>query len=300
MWSTRLPAPRLTTLTAGASVARRLPRRFDYTTVGHVTVDVMPDGSRRPGGSAFYAALQAARLGMRTLIVTKGSAAEIERLVEPWRGEIDLKVLPAAQTTTLATSGLGKARAQRVLAWAGRIDEQLTLDTQILHLAPVARETPGDWWGHADFLGITPQGLVRQWSQEDGGVVNHVPLDPALLPVGGDAFVLSETERDSCESLNARPYGAVVAITAAAEPTTIRLADGKLVRVRVPAIESPRDDIGAGDVFAAAFFSLLHEGRSPRDAAIFANAAAAVRISGFGPGAIGDRPTIEERRRSTA
>jgi len=37
--------------------------RFDYTAVGHVTIDVMPDGSRRPGGGAFYAALQAARLG---------------------------------------------------------------------------------------------------------------------------------------------------------------------------------------------------------------------------------------------
>jgi len=28
------------------------PPAFDYVTVGHVTVDVLPDGSRRPGGTA--------------------------------------------------------------------------------------------------------------------------------------------------------------------------------------------------------------------------------------------------------
>ena len=36
-----------------------------YVTVGHVTIDVLPDGERRPGGTAFYSALQAARLGLR-------------------------------------------------------------------------------------------------------------------------------------------------------------------------------------------------------------------------------------------
>ena len=46
--------------------------QFDYTTVGHVTIDVLDDGSRRAGGTAFYSALQAARLGRRALIVTRG------------------------------------------------------------------------------------------------------------------------------------------------------------------------------------------------------------------------------------
>ncbi len=285
----------------GGSVAGRLERSFDYTTVGHVTVDVMADGSRRAGGSAFYAGVQAARLGLRTLIVTKGSPEEVGRLMEPWRENLDLTVLPAANTTTFATSGEGTARVQRVLAWAGTIDEQLTLDTHLLHLAPVAGETPRVWRGAADFVGITPQGLVRQWDRAGGGVVHHVPLNPALLPARGDAFVLSETERDSCESLTASNSSAVVAITAADEPTTIMLGDGELIRVGVPAIERPlRDDVGAGDVFATAFFVALYEGRPPADAAAFANAAAAVRIGGLGPGAIGERAVIEARRRSVA
>ena len=45
---------------------------YDYTAVGHVTADVFADGSVRPGGSALYSALQAARLGRRALIITQG------------------------------------------------------------------------------------------------------------------------------------------------------------------------------------------------------------------------------------
>jgi ribokinase len=65
--------------------------------------------------------------------------------------------------------------------------------------------------------------------------------------------------------------------------------------VRVPEIDDFRDDVGAGDVFAAAFFVALGEGRTPRAAAAFANAAAAVRIAGAGADAIGDRTAVEER-----
>jgi sugar/nucleoside kinase (ribokinase family) len=68
--------------------------------------------------------------------------------------------------------------------------------------------------------------------------------------------------------------------------------------VEVPATGNPRDDLGAGDVFAAAFFVALFEGQDPAHAASFANAAAAIRIQGPGPGAIGDRAAIEARLRS--
>ncbi|MCW3069750.1 MAG: hypothetical protein JWL67_2375, partial [Solirubrobacterales bacterium] len=66
---------------------------FDYTTLGHVTVDVLEDGSRQPGGTAFYSALQAARLGRRTQILTRGRAEELEALLEPYRSELEVTVL---------------------------------------------------------------------------------------------------------------------------------------------------------------------------------------------------------------
>jgi hypothetical protein len=275
--------------------------RFDYTTVGHVTADVMPDGSRRPGGSAFYSALQAARLGQRTLILTRGEPSVIETLLHPYRGELELEVRPAIETTTLETSGSGETGSQRVLAWAGAIGEGLRIDTSILHLAPVARETPGRWHGPSDFVGLTPQGLVRGWSEESG-VIGPCPPDTRLIPERSDALVMSEHERASCAELiaTAREAGSIVAVTAGASPATILLPGVDELMAEVPPIGHPRDDVGAGDVFSAAFFVALAEGQAPEAAAAFANAAAAVRISGEGAGAIGDRPSIEARLRAVA
>jgi hypothetical protein len=298
---------------------------FDYTTVGHVSVDVMPGGARRAGGSAFYSALQAARLGQRSLIITQGVEAEIQSVLAPYRSELELQILPASETTTLQSTGDRAPRAQRLLAWAGRMEEGIEIDSSIVHLAPIARETPRRWSGSADFIGLTPQGLVRAWAGANREI-RLVALAPALLPERWDAAVISETERESCTGLipatasrraasrgpaaadgDAGPTAVgdeaapavrsrgVVAVTAAAAPTSIHMPGGEVARVRVPVIEDFCDDVGAGDVFAAAFFVALHEGRPARAAAAFANAAAAVRIAGAGAGAIGDRTAIEAR-----
>ncbi len=291
---------------------------FDYTTVGHVTVDVLDDGSRRAGGTAFYSAVQAARLGLRTLILTRGVPGEIDELIAPHRGELELTVQPAPRTTTLRTLGSGSDRSQRVLAWAGPIAGDLALDTAILHLAPVARETPGRWHGReqgraplregqppregAAFVGLTPQGLVREWGGPGGRIAQVSPAGAAAraaaaLAARCDAIVVSEHERASCAGLlaGATAAGAVVVITAGAGPNTILTPGGEALELDVPALEQPVDDLGAGDVFAAAFFVALSEGQPPLDAAAFANAAAAVRMSGSGAGAIGGREEIEAR-----
>src|SRR5208283_5767507 len=123
--------------------------------------------------------------------------------------------------------------------------------------------------------------------------------DPRLLPDSCDAIVLSEAELASCAALIAEraAAGAIVAVTAGASPTTILGAGDAELTVEVPHLERPGDDVGAGDVFAAAFFIALVEGRAPGSAADFANAAAAVRMGGAGAQAIGERPAIEARLR---
>jgi 1D-myo-inositol 3-kinase len=271
---------------------------FDYTTVGHVTIDVLEDGSRRAGGAAFYSALQAARLGLRSLILTRGVAREIEETIEPYREELELRILPARHTTTLRTIGSGSTRSQRVLAWAGPIAADLALDTSILHLAPVARESPGDWHGLVGFTGLTPQGLVRQWSAP-GAEIELAPPTPAAASVAErcDAIVVSEREHAACAGMidAAGAAGAVVAVTAGARPTTLLVAGSASVELDVLEIADPVDDLGAGDVFAAAFFVELAAGRPALEAAAFANAAAAVRVDGLGAGAIGGREQIEAR-----
>jgi sugar/nucleoside kinase (ribokinase family) len=263
----------------------------------------LPGGARRAGGSAFYSALQAARLGQRSLIITQGVEAEIEALLDPYRSELELQIVPAGKTTTLQSTADRGPGAQRLLAWAGRMEEGLQIDSSIVHLAPIARETPTRWSGRADFIGLTAQGLVRAWAGARREI-RLVALAPALLPQRWDAVVISESERQSCAGLiptaPAEAGHGVVAVTAAAAPTSIHMPSGELARVHVPEIENFCDDVGAGDVFAAAFFVALHEGRPAPAAAAFANAAAAVRIAGAGAGAIGGRAAIEARLGATA
>jgi hypothetical protein len=303
--------------------------RYDYVAVGHVTRDLIededaPGGARsQPGGTAFYSALQAARLGLRASIVTQGVPSQIEHLLAPYRGELDLHVIRAPQTTTLATRGEGAERVQSVLAWAGPIVEAPSVQTEILHLAPVARETRARWRGRARFVGVTPQGLVRAWSEHEqtaafdtdsapgdiplagaarraAGEVGTIPLEATLLPSSFDAAVISEHERACCPSLftTAEACGACVAVTAGARPASLYVyARGgePALRDAMPHPVAVRDDLGAGDVFAAAFFVALSEGREPLAAAAFAHTAAGVRIAAVGADAIGTRAQIAAR-----
>ncbi len=300
---------------------------FDYLTVGHVTVDVLDDGTRQPGGSAFYSALQAARLGLRTQILTCGAAGEIEALLAPYEDEVSLRVLPAAHTTVLATSGEGATRRQRLLAWAGRLPEQLRLDSEIVHLAPVVRELPERFGGEWRLLGLTPQGLVREWSpagapEPQPGTELALPSLPAraraeprqerrargdserMRSLGAvcDAIVLSELETSACEELivAARARDALVAITAGPRPVTLYVGEvAEEVGVTPLRRGVAASDMGAGDVFAAALFAELAGGSEPRAAVEFAAAAAAVRMHAPGTGAIADRSAIERYMRAS-
>lgn len=275
----------------------------DYTTIGHVTVDVREDGTRGPGGTALYSALQAARLGLRARIVTAGVPREIEGLLEPYRPELDLVVLGAQHTTTLATRGVGAEREQRLLAWAGPIEGIPPLSTSILHIAPVARETFRGWDARAELVGLTPQGLARRWERIGGRVTLGDPPEAAIpLAARCDALVISEDERESCAGLltAATAAGALVAVTAAERPGTLLLDDGSQLPLEVSAVAEPVEDLGAGDVFAAGLFVELWRGRAPAQAARFAGAAAAVRMRGRGPQAIGGEAEIAARLNARA
>ena len=276
--------------------------RFDYTTIGHVTADVLGDGTRRPGGSAFYSALQAARMGLRSCILTRGKPAEIEELLAPFRAELELEVEPASHTTTLLTTGAGAARRQSVLAWAGEIGEA-QIDTAILHLAPVAREGPQRWLGQCAFVGLTPQGLAREWSGAEAEIALSAPApEQEALAARCDALVLSEVERPYCEAMieRARHAGAVVAVTAGAGQKTLLLPDGTDLELPAEPVREAHDDLGAGDVFAAALFIAMYEGRDAPHAARFASAAAALRVERTGAVAIASRSAVEARLREGA
>lgn len=268
--------------------------RYDYVAVGHVTADIMADGSRRAGGTALYGALQAARLGLRALILTRGLPEEVEQLLRPYSAELELRVQPAPHTTALLTSGADGQRRQRVLAWAGPMRQERLPEAAVVHLAPVAAELSGPVRAGSCFLGLTPQGLARAWPGPEREIVTVAP-SPKQQAIARecDAMVLSVHERGACEGMIEATLraGGVVAVTAAHEPTEI-MAGELLERVPVEEVEQPADDLGAGDVYASAFFIELAGGADPLAAARTAAAAAALRMLGSGPEAIADGQAI--------
>jgi sugar/nucleoside kinase (ribokinase family) len=271
--------------------------RTRYLAVGHVVADVLAGGERRAGGTALYSALQAARLGLTATVVTRGDPAELGELLAPYEAELELIVQPAAETTTLLTDGSGSERRQRVQAWAGPVALERLPGAEILHLAPVAAELAGRARGGWPFVGLTPQGLVRRWEGPED-VVRVARCDPALIELAGrcDALVISEHEADSCAGLVERGLrdGATVAVTHG--PASTRILLGRdCHEVAVEPVADPADDLGAGDVYAAAMFVALARGAEALTAARFAGAAAALRMLGTGPGAIADREAIERR-----
>jgi sugar/nucleoside kinase (ribokinase family) len=278
---------------------------LDYVALGHVTLDRQPDGSVLPGGTVLFAALQAARLGLRAGIVTAGRPADLDAALAPYRAEVAIELHPTAETTTFTNAGVGAARRQTLHAWAGPV--QLAGDralarleqARIVHLGPVAREVEPATLPPlpaGTLVGATPQGWLRRWGAD--GAVSAVPLElsPALT-ARFDAFVLSETERalaaDTIEAV--RACGGLVVVTRGAAGCLVLAPDG---RSKVPALRCPLvDDTGAGDIFAASFFVALAEGRSPVAAARFANAAAGLSIGGPGVTAIASRDAIERAMR---
>jgi len=285
-----------------------------YLAIGHVTVDLDPDnGAPRLGGTALYAALTAARFGVDAAILTRGNyetfGADIREALARYSREVAMIVQEASAPTVFTNRTVAGRREQVVHSWAGAIDLSGLPPTwrsaPIIHLAPVAQEIDPRQASrlNPEFLGATPQGWMRKWPR-GGGRVRLIPLRlPLEVTTRLDGLVLSTLEhtlaRDEIEAVAQR---GVVAITRGPDGATV-IDRGRTYDI--PAFSVPvRDDVGAGDVFAAVLFLLRaqHEGTSW--AAKMAAAAAALRIRGIGPDAVPTREEVErfldrlgERRR---
>ncbi len=272
----------------------------EYVVVGHCALDVQPDGSYLPGGTALYGALTAARMGMRAAMLTAGDPAALAPALAPYRDAFRLHILPTPATTIFENIPTPQGRRQTLHGWAGAIlPDALPMTWQqatILHLGPIADELPPDAWAEA--LGATerqltiatPQGWLRRWGALPSPV-RHEPLrlPDALLDRLG-AMVISVEERDVAEPAVRRvAVGGLGAITDG--PRGVDILRGGMT-THVPTFDvAVRDETGAGDVFAAAWAVQLARGASPEDAARVACAAASLSITAPGPHGI---PTAAE------
>lgn len=291
-------------------------RTPDYLLVGHITADLLDNGSVTLGGTALYSGLAAANMGANVAILTRGRfGGEIAGMqvpgLEEYADRIQVIVQDADVPTTFTNHYIGSRRTQQIKHWAGQIDMRGLpphwRNAKIVHLGPVADEiNPRGITGlTTGFLGVTPQGWMRQWPKDRGGAVHLFPLRlPVDLVNRLDCAIVSDEEifnaRELIEAVGERRMSVVTRGPAGA---TIYHSLGKGAEMqpgfkRYRTVEVPGIDIkaksltGAGDVFAAAFFMKAAEkSSSALDAGEYANVVAALSLRELGAGVV---PTAKE------
>lgn len=274
---------------------------IDYLVIGHICADLQPDGSRRLGGTAVFAALTAYQLGLRVAVVTAcGPDLDLSELP----AEIMIERQPSAATTLFENRYLPGGRIQLVHARSVAIDlaaiPPAWLSAPIVHFAPimpdgpVPQETVGRF--EAALVGATPQGWLRHLRPDR--TVETTPATLLELPLEGVQVVIfseEDVQNDEALALALSTRVPLVVLTRAERGATL-LTQG--TAVDIPALPAEVvDPTGAGDVFAAAFLSALQQGQPPEAAARWACATAAFAIEA--PGATG-LPTAEMVRQRLA
>ncbi len=267
---------------------------IDFVAIGHVTCDRLPDGSRLPGGTARFAALLAARLGLRAAIVT--ASAETPPAGVAW----------ANQPTPISSTFENRYEAGRRQQWLHAVAPAIEATTlpapwraaPIVLIGPVLHECsprlaaafPGA------LIGATAQGWLREWDSSLPAPIRPRHWQPSPSELAHlHALALSIEDTGGDEDLAAfyasmTPIGIV---TCGAAGATLFLRGKPHPIAAYPAVEC--DPTGAGDVFATAFLIRLWESGDPFAAARFAAAAAACVVEGVGDAALPDRARILAR-----
>lgn len=267
---------------------------IDYLVVGHITQDLSPDGPRL-GGTVAYAGLTARALGLRVGIVTSwGEEMPLGPLAH-----IPLANLRVNQSTTFENLKTPEGRVQVIHSVASPLDLHLIPETwrsaPIVHLGPVAQEVePGlVRYFPVSLIGLTPQGWLRSWSEEGAVHPSEWPEAAFLLSQAGAVVIsLEDVEGDEARIEEMATYCRVLAVTEAAEGVRLYW-NGDVRRFRSP-VRMEVDSTGAGDIFAAAFFTRLHNTRDPWEAARFATNLASFSVTRPGLAGIPNPAEIEE------
>ena len=145
-----------------------------YILIGHVTYDVLDDGTTTIGGTASYAALTANALGLSVgLLTSVSSDFDLSKVIPG----ADIVVIPAPVTTTFRNTYIEGSRYQIIYEIASKIEP---IDTPvnwkapiIAHIAPVFEECDHQFLQHfhsGTYIGVTAQGWLRE-KLRDGRVV---------------------------------------------------------------------------------------------------------------------------------
>ena len=269
----------------------------NYLMLGHITSDLLPDGTTIPGGTSLYAARTAQRLGMHPAIVSATatlpadwpSAVPVASVAGSYAPIFENRYTPNGRIQFLHGEAPPLTIADVPSAWR---------TAQIVHLGPILVETPLELMANFPdaLIGMTPQGMMRQWQPPFPCQIHYTPFDPdpALLArINILVMSIEDVHGDQSVAERYAQHCGIVALTRGANGADIYLAGVPHHINAYPAVE--RDPTGAGDVFAAALMVRYAETRNAIDAAQFAAVVAAASVEGLGISTIPDRPTIEAR-----
>jgi sugar/nucleoside kinase (ribokinase family) len=269
----------------------------DYLVIGHVTRDLTTGGAVRLGGTAAYSALTARALGLRVGIVT---AAGQDISLEPLN-DIPLISIASNASTTYENIYNENRRIQYLRSRASQIDlaqmPEIWREAAIIHLAPIANEfdpVPLKT-SSPKFLGITPQGWMRQWDS-DGLVSTRKWTDAETTLAQANAVVISREDVNGDDELIEHMAGQteILVVTEGAAGAVLYW-HGDRRRFPAPAVKEV-DATGAGDIFATAFFVRLWKTRDPWESTRFATLLASHSVERAGLKGIPTNLEIEQSR----
>ena len=269
---------------------------ISYLILGHLTQDLTPSGVQL-GGTVAYAGLTACSLGHAVRMVT--SFPQEPNL--PAVGKMTIHCCLSKKATCFENIMQNGTRSQYCYSQAENILPDCIpaswLQSSIVHLGPVIQEIPPETvqlFKKHPFVCATPQGWMRSW--DENGSIHPIQWDWAeqVLPimkavvlsvedVGGDEKIIEEMVR-LCK---------IFVVTEAEDGARVYWkGDARYF----PAPNLPIvDATGAGDIFAAAFFSRLFFTDDPWQAARVAVQLASLSVSRSGLQSI---PTIRDFHQS--
>jgi len=269
---------------------------IDLVAIGHVTFDETPSGIQ-PGGSAYYAALTAHRLGLEVGLLT---AVAADYPLDIFPKGIEVHVVPSPQTTRYR---VGEAQGMRALTLLSRaVDleaERLPAvwgKAPLALLGPVANEVDPALAGAFDdaSVAVLPQGWMRK--REAGGLMSPQPWEDAdaVLP-RAQLLVLSEEDVGGSEETAVRwlhqvPLGA---ITRGRRGASLYV-NGEPYHVTADAATEV-DPTGAGDVFATTLLIEYQQSGDAWESAALAACAGAASVEAAGAAGLADRAALEAR-----
>jgi sugar/nucleoside kinase (ribokinase family) len=270
---------------------------IDYLLIGHLARDLSPEGDRL-GGTVAYAALMAFALGMRVGIVTSWGK---EFQLEPFLGSLPIINAPAEHSTTFENRETLNGRVQIVHNVAAPLDMHLIPEiwqnAPIVHLCPIAREVDPSLVRHFpnSMICVTPQGWLREWDQK--GMVSRAEWPEAsfvLERAGATVLSFEDVHRNEERIAEMVIASRVLAVTEGKHGVRVYW-NGDVRRFRAPKVNQV-DSVGAGDIFASAFFTRYHRTKDPWEAARFATQLASLSVTRMGLDSI---PTLEEIKSTT-